>query len=170
MSATKTTSSVQCIIRHRQGAGIDARLLEALAHKSIAVTTTVDNSHAAFAELCKLARAGSRSNVVIVTDVMDREESGALFRAIERFPTHGRMWIFDDKSEPQLRAASSRDFEAPKPTRPKIDVHPTTAMQPMLRLTDHLRAELQPMPSEFALTAEELIVLTAPPPDFKATR
>lgn len=170
MSSATVTSSIQCVIRHRPGSGIDARLLEALAQKSIAVSTTVQNSHMAMAEACKLARAGSRANVIIVTDLSDREETGRLFNSIARYPTHSRMWIFDEKSEPQLRAASERDFEVPKSTLPKIDVHPTMPIQPILRLTDHVRPDSNSIRAEFQLTDEELRLLTVSRPDFNATR
>ena len=159
--------SFQCVVRHRRGEGIDSRLLDALTTKSIHVSTTTDNSHGAFAEVCKLARAGSRLNVLVVTDIDDREENAALFRALERYPVQTRMWIYDADGGTGMRAANASDFEAANVTMPKIDVHPPVASRPVLRLIDHPLPKPDPNPAEFELTDEELIALTAPPPEFK---
>lgn len=171
MPTSAAPTSIQCVILHRRGEGIDSRLLRALETKSISVATTCDDGHHAFAELCKLARGGSRSNVLIVTNPRDRDRNASLLGAMERFPLHARMWIFDaDNADRQLFAADRADFEAAPKALPKIDVHPSINIPPTLRLTDHAESDAVSKPAEYELTDEELIALTAPPPDFKATR
>ncbi len=129
-------TAAECVLWHRRGVQPPVRLVEALHRRSIRVERATDRFLAFSALLLMARRAPDSPVVLLLVDPQSLRGAAAVVRAVERFVPRAPIWVYDESSDPHLRAVRPEDVAqwaaAPEARGPRgVEAPPEVVVRPV---------------------------------------